>query len=357
MTRQGMYKLNSFMQISLGPIFLCDLLIENEQYELPHASYISFLAQVEGKLSLDELVKLAAETIDQDQAGQIVEDLIKNRILVVEEDNPPEMEGARHWIKRGWMEALVLHLKTRNLSFSDTAGGKEADARMLMGGILGPETNVEIWKTFKGKTAVSLPPPESLPEKPVEEVLLYRRSNRPWRFQSMSMERFSSLLYHANIETRRIRTELEEGIREDPELLLNSSFTALETYCVVMAVDGLASGLYHYDPKDHKVTLVREGLFRDEIVKCCIGQSRPYGASCVFLITAVWERFMFRYRHPRAYRTLLTNVAELGHKYLLLGTSMKLSTFMTPAFNDRYVDEFMGLDPHQEGTLYAIGLG
>ncbi|PZQ45589.1 MAG: hypothetical protein DI551_06920 [Micavibrio aeruginosavorus] len=351
------FKVNPLAKISLFPEMKCELLLEGLSYKLPHTGYISFLSKLKGASGKDDIIHMIEESINKDAANDIFEDMCSSMILVDEDYEHADMDGARHWIKRGWLEGLFLHLKTRNISFSDTSGDTGFSAKESLAKLIETEGLPEIWKSYDDCRKFPLPKPQAIPEKSLEEVLLKRRSNRPWRNSSMSMEHFSSILHYANVETRRIRMNLEQNVKSDPELLLNSSFTALETYCLVMSVQDLTPGLYHYDPKSHQLSLIREGLFREEITKCCIGQSRPHDASCVFMISAVWERFMFRYRHARAYRTLLTNVSELGHKYLLLGTSLRLSTFMTPAFNDKYVDNFMGFNGYDEAVLYAIGLG
>jgi len=345
------------MKISVSPKLQCDLLLESVTYDLPGPAYVSLMAKVKKPQPKAEILSLISDTLPAAPAEEIFNDLLENHVLVNDHYNLEEMKGVEHWINRGWIEGLILHLKTRNISFSDTRGDAAFSTRAALEDVIAREGLPDIWKHYESAETVNLLSPEPMPDKSLEEVLLKRRSNRPWRHETMSLADLSSILHHANIEGCRVRTELEQSVGENPELLLNSSFTALETYCLVLSVESIKPGLYHYNMKNHELELIREGLFRDEITKCCIGQSRPHGASCIFMISAVWDRFMYRYRHPRAYRTLLTNVAELGHKYLLLGTSLRLSTFMTPAFNDKYVDDFMGFNGYDEAVLYAIGLG
>lgn len=165
------------------------------------------------------------------------------------------------------------------------------------------------------------------------------------------------MLLNANRETVRLRKEAEATYESNSGVLLNSAFSALETYFFAFSVDGLEPGLYHYDPRGHRAVLLRRGDLTDEVVTMCIGQDRPRGAACAFVITAVWERYMFRYRHPRAYRTLLINVAELAHKYILLATALDLSTFLTPALRDEFADQLLGVDGLKEAPLYVVAIG
>ncbi len=155
----------------------------------------------------------------------------------------------------------------------------------------------------------------------------------------------------------RLRNAVEEQIQDRPEVLLDSAFSALETYFFAFSIEGLPNGIYHYDLRSHSVSLLREGLFRDEVARMCIGQRKPGSGSCTFLISAVFERYMYRYRHPRAYRNLLINVSEFAHRYILLSTALGLSTFMTPALQDEQADALLGVNGYEEAPLYVVAIG
>jgi nitroreductase family protein len=66
---------------------------------------------------------------------------------------------------------------------------------------------------------------------------------------------------------------------------------------------------------------------------------------------------MVRYPQPSAYRTLMINVGELAQKLVLLSTATGLSTFITPAFDDAYADQILGLDPATHAAIEVIGVG
>jgi SagB-type dehydrogenase family enzyme len=359
--RDGAIKANPLLRIRFGPPLACDLPLEKVSLTLPDTGYVRLIASLSAPKPREAAVGLAtwALGIEADAAAGVIADLTANRILVPgDEADPPSLDGVRHWVRRGWLDALMLHLSSRDIRFQDTfSADPDGYARAAMQEFIARDGVPEIWKRFPDRDAVALPAPGALPDEPLEKVLLRRRSNRPWRYGTIGLETLSTILFHANEETRRLRMSAEESAAERPEVLLNSSFSALETYCVAFSVEGLAPGIYHYDPRDGRLFPIRLGLFRDEFVRMCIGQDRPREAACAFVVTAVWPRFMFRYRHPRAYRTLMINVAELGHKYLLLATAFRLSTFMTPAFDDRAADQFFGFDGYDEGPLYAIAVG
>ena len=66
---------------------------------------------------------------------------------------------------------------------------------------------------------------------------------------------------------------------------------------------------------------------------------------------------MYRYNHPRAYRTLLINTGELAQKYITLSSAYQLTCFMTPAFEDQIADDLLGINGYEEAPSYLVAIG
>jgi SagB-type dehydrogenase family enzyme len=355
------YRLNPFFRIQFGPPIRCELLLENKELELPDTRFLSILSRLNKVLSKNEIVHLTKSVFDIEfeEAESIVDDMIKNHILISSDKKYKELDGVRHWINRGWLDALIFHLKTRDLPFADV-GVTDPDSITAehIRTYIDKEGLPEFWKVYMDKEAFVLPNPNhSSIAKPLEEVLLKRRTHQPWKRGFVTKEELSNILHFANLETIKLRKAAEVNWEQNPSVLLNSAFSALETYFFAFEVEGLEPGLYHYNLKEHKVHLLKAGLFRKEVSRMCIGQERPGTAACTFVISAIWDRYLFRYRHPRAYRTLLINISELAQKYLLLATSLDFSTFVTPAIRDEYADKLMNLNGYEEAPLYVVSIG
>jgi SagB-type dehydrogenase family enzyme len=165
------------------------------------------------------------------------------------------------------------------------------------------------------------------------------------------------MLWLGSAETRRVRNDVALELSSNPSALFNSAFTAIEVYIFAFNVNGLPPGLYHYDPKKHSVACLRKGDLQNEVTKMCVGQARAGSGACALAFSGVWKRYMYRYRHPRAYRTLLVNIAELAQKHLILATALSLSTFVTPAFNDELADRLLDVEGFDEAVLELIAFG
>lgn len=358
---ESKFRLNPLFRVRFGPPVQCDLLLDGASVELPDYRYLQFMARVADDRSFAELSGDVAEifAVGKDHADRIVEDLITHKLLTPHDRIYPELPAVKHWVDRGWLDGLILHLRSRDMVFADShAEDPEAYQDILLSRCLQEEGMPAVWKEYPDRPYSALPAPGKLPEdETFEAVLLRRRSNLPWQRRTIDLQTLSDILHYANIETRRLRMAVEHEGMTRPSVLLNSAFSALETYCFALAVDGLTPGVYHYDPRHHGVTQIRSDLRRDELDRMCTGQGRPRNAACAFVISAVWHRYMFRYRHPRAYRTLLINVAELGHKYILLATALRFHTFLTPTLHDQYADSLLGVDGFEEAPLYVVAIG
>ncbi len=339
--------------------------MDGKELLLPDIKYIYLISELgswqEEKIVMEKIYSLFPNS---DQAQKCFDNLHAHKIIVSEEEFKfYNLEGLKHWHKRNWLDALILHLKTKDMryyddKFQDVTISKN-QKHDIFEEIISKEKKLELWKTYPQSLSFDLPLPKPLPEADLAEVLLKRRTGKPWTKEELEIGVLSDILFHVNKEGMEIRKRLETAFSnvENLENLLLSSFTALETYLFVFKVNDLEPGLYHYNLQTHQLTLIKGGDFRNDIAKICIGQRMPKMSSCTFIITAVWERYMFRYRHSRAYRNLLVNVAELAHKYIIAATTYELSTWLTPAFNDEYAEKILNVDGYEEAPLYAVSIG
>jgi SagB-type dehydrogenase family enzyme len=355
------YRLHPFFRIRFGAAILCDLPLEGVTIELPDARYVSLIESFDRprRPAFLAAVATAALGVELDEAQRIIRHLAHSGLLVRAAQPQPLLPAIRHWIDRGWLDGLFLHLRSRNLPFDDDrSSDPERFCDDVLADVLAREGAPEIWKSFPDRPSVALPLPNALPtDRTLEQVLLARRSNRPWTRGQVTAAELSTILHHANIEGRRLRVEAERDLDRRPGTLLNSSFSAIETYLFAFDVEFVVPGIYHYGMKDHQLSCVREGLLREQLAKMCIGQERAGGAACALVMTAIWDRYMYRYRHARAYRTLLINLAELAQKYIVLATTFGFSTFLTPALEDTYADELLNVDGYREAPLYVVAFG
>jgi SagB-type dehydrogenase family enzyme len=131
----------------------------------------------------------------------------------------------------------------------------------------------------------------------------------------------------------------------------------IEVYVLALAVDGLDPGSYHYRPADHELELVSARSGPETARAWCAGQAHPANASAIFVMTAVFDRSMWKYPNPRAYRTVLLDAGHLGQTFCLTATHLGLASFCTAALKDSLIEDDLGLDGISESAIYVVGAG
>jgi SagB-type dehydrogenase family enzyme len=187
-------------------------------------------------------------------------------------------------------------------------------------------------------------------------VLKARRTWRAFAQEPISRGQVATLLeltcaVQAKVQTRdfgdmHLKTSPSSGARQP-----------LEAYVLAVNVDGLAPGLYHYVPDEHALELVKKGATPRTVARY-IPEQRWYGsAPMLFLLTAVFARTQWRYRFPRAYRSVLLEAGHVCQTFCLVATWLGLAPFCTGRFDDAVVERDMKIDGISESFIYGGGVG
>ena len=135
----------------------------------------------------------------------------------------------------------------------------------------------------------------------------------------------------------------------------------IEAYPLVVDVDGIEPGLYHYHCGNHSLELL-ERLSREEAEGLAeaftCGQGYFRGASVLVVLAARFGRSFWKYRgHEKAYAVTLLDAGHLSQTFYLVCADLRLGAFVTAAINNADIDERLGLDGFEEGALAINGCG
>lgn len=134
-----------------------------------------------------------------------------------------------------------------------------------------------------------------------------------------------------------------------------------EAYLLVQRVDGLASGLYHYQPVAHALELLRElpaAEVQDLARRFVAGQPYFPPAPLQLVMASRFERNFWKYRnHAKAYRATILDVGHLSQTLYLAATELGLAAFITAAINEGDIEDAFGLDPMEQGVMSVSGFG
>ena len=206
---------------------------------------------------------------------------------------------------------------------------------------------------------IALPPAER--DGDLYEILLRRRTTRSFdRDSALPLEELAAVLryvfgYHGQA---RLLGEVTTLKRTSPSA---GGFHPVEAYPLVLGVEGVAPGLYHYSGRDHaleRVAAMDEGAGRALAARLVCGQTYFADAHVLVALAARFNRAFWKYRnHPKALAALLMDAAHLSQTLYLVCTELGLGAFVTAAVNDADADEQLGLDGYGEGVLAVCGFG
>lgn len=221
----------------------------------------------------------------------------------------------------------------------------------LRGGGMWRSPRPSLRKTYKKPLkTVRLPEPHVAGGLPLWQALQGRRSVRSYKRSPLRLEELSQLVWATQGTTQEVsgykfRTAPSAG-----------ALYPVETYLLVNRVEGLASGLYHYDALEAELQLIREGNFGPEAAAAALDQSMVEEAAVVFIWTAIVERSKWKYAE-RGYRYIYLDAGHIGQNLYIAASALGLGCCTIGAFYDDEVDRLLGLDGFTETAIYMGCVG
>jgi putative peptide maturation dehydrogenase len=309
-----------------------------------------------------------AEAVDEEATRELA-----RKGVLLSDENDPELEAlrARHESleRMGWnLEAALYYFlsKWRGIDMRLLAGQDEASDLL-------PPTD-EAVRAFvdhlgPAPTAFSsVATPLAVRELPLVErkgelydVLLRRRTTRSFERSTPLTQRELAVVlryvfgYHGYVPLFGQVTTLK---RTSPSA---GGFHPVEAYPLIVAVEGLDPGLYHYNGAEHALELLAP-LGVDEAWAAATtfvsGQTYFGDAHVLLVLTARFDRAFWKYRnHRKALTALMMDAAHLSQTLYLVATELGLGAFVTAAINNADIEERLGIDGYREGVLAVCGFG
>jgi SagB-type dehydrogenase family enzyme len=194
---------------------------------------------------------------------------------------------------------------------------------------------------------IRLPEPAPLAAE-LTDVLAARRSADGFGPRELPMDVLAGLLVHSYGTT-------DLGGRSWRPTPSGGALYPIDLFVVAERVQGLAKGMYHYDPYRTGLTLVREvdfealcqATFRPELARDC---------AAMIVLSAMFWRSRFKYGQ-RGLRFCLMDAGHLMQSLLLLGTGYALAVRPIGGFLDDDVASGMDFDGVNEAPLYLMLVG
>jgi putative peptide maturation dehydrogenase len=198
-------------------------------------------------------------------------------------------------------------------------------------------------------------------ERPFFDLLACRHTTRSFdREAELTADELSTVLFQV-FGCHGYAPVLEEVVALKRTSPSGGGLHPIEAYPLLLRVEGLTPGLYHYRSQDHALQLV-EALEVDEAAdlagRITCGQSYFASAAALFVLTARFQRTFWKYRkHQKAYSVVLMDAGHLSQTLYLVCEALGLGAFVTAAINGADIEERLGLEPFVEGAIALTGCG
>jgi len=182
----------------------------------------------------------------------------------------------------------------------------------------------------------------------LHSFLKNRKSRRQFKVETISIAELSYLLWSC------------EGVRENKgkySFRTTPSGGArhpLDLYVFARRVEGLKPGLYRYLPLEHSLVLEREGDDSATLNEALMGQL--VNSSCVFMWAAVPYRSEWRYGKA-ADKLVALDAGHSCQNLYLACEALSLGTCAIGAYDQKKLDEYLGLDGEDMFAMYAAPIG
>lgn len=197
---------------------------------------------------------------------------------------------------------------------------------------------------------IPLPTPE-LPTLAMADAMYGRRSCRVFSGKPVTLFELSSLLLASyGLVDRGVRRRVTPS---------GGALYPLDVYVAVRDVQGLAAGLYHFDPFLHDLEVIRvnDDRVAEEVAKS-LGDYPELAltSSAVLIVTGTFWRSRFKYA-LRGYRFCLIEAGHLMQNALLCASAQGLGMVPLGGFHDAGIDRLVGADGVNESSIYVAPVG
>ncbi len=195
---------------------------------------------------------------------------------------------------------------------------------------------------------IKLPPPQSKGKVSLEEAIAKRRSIRRYRSEPLTPPQLSQILWSAQGMTGagRYRAAPSAGATYPLEI-----FVAVGK----QGVEGLETGIYHYEVDTHSLTLHQPSDLRLDLAKAALDEGSIAAAPVDIVICALYTRTSYRYGR-RGERYVHIEVGHVGQNIHLQAVALGLATVEIGAFYDEEVRKVLRLE-EQIRPLYIMPVG
>jgi SagB-type dehydrogenase family enzyme len=129
-----------------------------------------------------------------------------------------------------------------------------------------------------------------------------------------------------------------------------------EAFVYALNVRGLPRGIYHYSALEKNLGTVSTGRLPKPGTMLS-GQNWTNEASAIIFLVANFDRTMWKYQNPTAYRVVIIEAGHIAQNIAITAAKLGLSANPTSAIQDSLTERALGVAPPMEAVIYALSIG
>ncbi|NHC43519.1 SagB/ThcOx family dehydrogenase [Bacillus sp. MM2020_1] len=190
----------------------------------------------------------------------------------------------------------------------------------------------------------------------IYDCIKERRSTRFYSEDSLSLEELSYLLW----ATQGITATNKAGLTLRTVPCSGATHT-FETYLFIMRVEGIPQGIYRYLPVEHKLLFMYELDELDNKIDA-ITLDQPFvpnfakKAAVVFAWSTIPYRSEWKY-DISAHKKILIDIGHVSQNLYLASESIDAGACAIGIYDQKLIDEVLGLDGDEEFVLFLGAVG
>src|SRR5213594_1126017 len=130
----------------------------------------------------------------------------------------------------------------------------------------------------------------------------------------------------------------------------------IELYVVTGDLPGLDAGVYHFNPADVSLRLLRRGNFRGNLAQATATELAVAHAPATVICTGTYWRNAWKYQ-ARTYRHFGWDNGTVLANLLAVATALRLPAKVVCGFQDAEVNRLLNVDPQREVVFSLVALG
>lgn len=207
---------------------------------------------------------------------------------------------------------------------------------------------------FDDRQRVGLPVEDEPVGATVLDVIQQRASGRNFGRRPLSAVKLATLLRHGNGVLATAHNS--EGSFYRRAAANSGDLGSVEVFPILLNVDGVEPGIYHFDSVAHDLTRIRAGSFGDWLREVVLFQAEFSGAAAALVLTSALGRVQTKYS-DRGYRFALMDVGHVSENLYLVGTGLGLQVCATAGFIDDVLDSALQLDGLDVASMLIVLVG